>query len=178
MVLADNLHQAGLVLRKQGEILDQVEQARPVARSPDHLLQRHPPWLILALDALPLEEPTPVRRQRANAAVRAIGADDESVVGEERRNPVLGMLVAGDVVIERRARRHARLLQLDDHQRQAIDETDQIRPAGVERAGHAELADQQEVICIGAFPINRFHTNRGLPCAPMQTLTPGPLSQR
>jgi len=36
-----------------------------------------------------------------------------------------------------------------DHQRQAVDEADQIRPAGVERARDAELADQQEIIFAG-----------------------------
>jgi hypothetical protein len=49
-------------------------------------------------------------------------------------------------LVERRACEHAGLLQLDDHQRQAVDEADQVRPAGVERAGDAELADQQEII--------------------------------
>ena len=50
------------------------------------------------------------------------------------------------ILVERRARGHTGLLQLDDHQRQAVDEADQIRPAGVERARDAELADQQEGI--------------------------------
>jgi len=49
------------------------------------------------------------------------------------------------VLIERRARGHAGLLRLDDHQRQAVDEADQIRAAGVERAGVTELADQQGI---------------------------------
>jgi hypothetical protein len=52
--------------------------------------------------------------------------------------------------------RHAGLLQLDDHQRQAVDEADQIRPAGVERAGDAELAGQQEII------VRRMESNRRL----------------
>jgi len=47
------------------------------------------------------------------------------------------------------ARGHTRLLQLDDHQRQAVDEADQIRAAGVKRASDAELADQQEIIAAG-----------------------------
>ena len=41
--------------------------------------------------------------------------------------------------VERRARGHARVLQLDGHQRQAVDEADQIRPTGVERARDNEL---------------------------------------
>ena len=50
------------------------------------------------------------------------------------------------------SRRHAGLLQLDDHQRQAVDEADQIGPAGVERPGDAELADQQEVVVLRGSP--------------------------
>jgi len=53
-------------------------------------------------------------------------------------------LVVRQVLVERRARGHAGLLQFDDHQRQAVDEAHQIRAAGVERARDAELADQQE----------------------------------
>ena len=60
----------------------------------------------------------------------------------------------GQVLVERRARGHAGLFQLDHHQRQAVDEADQIRPAGVERAGDAELADQQEIIVRRVLPIH------------------------
>ena len=56
--------------------------------------------------------------------------------------------------VERRARGHARVLQLDDQQRQGVEEADQIRPAGVERAGDAELADRQEIIVWRMPPIN------------------------
>ena len=58
----------------------------------------------------------------------------------------LRLLVARQVFVERRARGNARLLQLDDHERQAVDEANQIRATGVERARDAELADQQEII--------------------------------
>ena len=45
---------------------------------------------------------------------------------------VLRMFVARQVFVERRVRGHAGLLQLDDHQRQAVDEAQQIRPVGVQ----------------------------------------------
>jgi hypothetical protein len=69
--------------------------------------------------------------------------------------------VVRQVLVERRGRGHAGLLQLDDHQRQAVDEADrgeselrssvsstiEIRhPSFPLRAGDAELADQQEII--------------------------------
>ena len=40
VILPDDLHQAGLVLREQREVLHQVEQARLVARPANHHLQR------------------------------------------------------------------------------------------------------------------------------------------
>ena len=68
--------------------------------------------------------------------------------------------------LQRRARWHVGLLQLDDHQRHSIDEADQMRLAGVERAGHAELADQQEIIVRRMLPINDANSLRLLPTAP------------
>jgi len=67
---------------------------------------------------------------------------------------VLRMLVVRQVFIERRARGHAGLLQLNDHERQAVDEGHQIRAAGVERARDADLADQQEIIVRRMLPIH------------------------
>ena len=39
--------------------------------------------------------------------------------------------IVRQVLVERRVREHAELLQLDDRQRRAVDETNQIRPACV-----------------------------------------------
>jgi hypothetical protein len=58
----------------------------------------------------------------------------------------------GEVLVEGGPRRHAGFLEFDHHPGQAIDEADQIGPAGVERAGHAELADQQESRCSPGVP--------------------------
>ena len=149
MVLAEDLDQPGLVLGEQREVLDQIEQPRAVAGAAQHHLQRHAARLVLALDALPLEEPLPVGRERADAAVGAVRGDEQRVEPEQRGNL---LLVAREVLVERRARRHAGLLQLDHHPGQAVDEADQVGPAGVERAGDAELADQQEVVVARASP--------------------------
>ena len=84
VVLAENLDQPGLVLGEQREVLHQIEQARRVAGAAQHHLQRHAARLVLALDALPLEEALPIRRERADAAVRAVGGDEQRVEPEER----------------------------------------------------------------------------------------------
>ncbi len=51
-------------------------------------------------------------------------------------------LIVCQVLSERRARGPAGLLQLDKHQRQAVDEPDQIRPAGVR-----SLSENYERFC-------------------------------
>jgi hypothetical protein len=77
--------------------------------------------------------------------------DEQRVAPEQRRNL---LLVVGEVLVEGGPRRHARFLEFDHHPRQPIDEADQVGPAGVERAGDAELADQQEVVVFRVFPID------------------------
>jgi len=84
----------------------------------------------------------PIRRERADVAVRAIRGDEQHVEPEHRRDL---QLVMREVLLERRARGHAGLLQFDDYQSRVcgIDEAHQIRPASVECA---DDADQQEII--------------------------------
>ena len=64
------------------------------------------------------------------------------------------VLVVGEVLVEGRARRHAGLLQLHHHPGQAVDEADQVGPAGVEAAHDAELAHQQEVVLLRIRPVD------------------------
>jgi len=52
-------------------------------------LQRHPARLVLALDAFPLEEPFPIRRERTDTTVRAVRGDEQRVEPEQRRDLLL-----------------------------------------------------------------------------------------
>jgi len=151
VVLGQDLDQAGLVLGEEGEVLHQVQQAPRVAGAPQHDLQGHPAGLVLALDALPLEEAPPVRRQGAHPAVRAVGGHQQGVIPEERRD--LG-LVVGQVLVEGRAGGDPGLLELDHHQGQAVHEAHQVGPAGVEGAHHGQLADQEEVVVLRRVPVH------------------------
>ena len=58
----------------------------------------------------PLEEPLPIRRERTDAAVRTVRGDEQRVEPKKLRN---FRLVVRQVLVERRARGHAGLLQLD-----------------------------------------------------------------
>ena len=79
-----------------------------------------------------VEEPLPIRRERASVIVCAVRGDEQRVELEQRRDGVLRMLVARQVLLERHARGHARPLQLDDHQRPAVDEP--LNPGEVQSA--------------------------------------------
>jgi hypothetical protein len=157
VVLPEDLHEPGLVLGEEREVLDQIEKARSIARAAQHHFERHAARLVLALDALPFEEAVPIRGQRADAAVGAVRRDAERVVPEERGNR---RLVVGEVLVESRARRHAHLLELDDHPGQTVDEAHEVRPAGVERTDDAELAHEQEVVVFRRRPVDDLHALR------------------
>ena len=151
VVLPDHLHQPGLVLGKQREVLHQVQQAGGVAGAAQHHLQRDAARLVLARHPLPLEKPAPVGRQRAHPAGGAVAGDQQRVEPEKLGNL---FLVMRQVLVEGGARRHAGLFQFDHHPGQAVDKAHQVGPAGVERAGHAELADQQKVVARRVLPIH------------------------
>ena len=122
--------------------------------SANHHLQRHPARLVLALDALPLEEPLPVGRERADAAVRAVGGDEDSALNQNTlRDAVLLVLVAASGCSSNACCAGTPgFFSSMTTRRQAVDEADQVRAAGVERAGDGELADQEEVICLRGSP--------------------------
>ena len=151
MILPNDFHQPGLVLREQREILHQVEQSRPVARPAQHHLQRHPARLVLALDALNAS-PARTSKNRSQSAVSEPTGEARSVKSECRSSVSSTIeirhsafqrrvepkelrnlrLVVRQVLVERRACGHAGLLQFDDHERQTVDEADQIRSVNSE----------------------------------------------
>ena len=51
----------------------------------------------------------------------------------------------GQAIVERHVRGYARILQIGDHQREVIDEAEQIWPVGVVLARDIELAHPREI---------------------------------
>jgi hypothetical protein len=72
VILSEDFHNAGLVLRKQREVFHEVEQPVLVAGSANHDFQGHPAGFVLAFNALPLEEPIPICSDRAHMTVGAV----------------------------------------------------------------------------------------------------------
>ena len=139
------------MLRKQREVLHQIKQAVSITGAAQHNFQRHAAGLVFALNALPLEEPSPVCRERANATIGAITGDQQGIEPEELRNL---LLVMREVLIKSSPCRDARLLKLNYYPRQAIHKAYQIRATGIKTADHAELTHQQKVIVLRALPIH------------------------
>ena len=126
-----------------------------VADAAQHDLQRHAARLVLALDALPLEEPLPVRRERADAALGAVGGDQERVVPEQLRD-AFAVLVAGEVLVERLLAGTPGFFSSTTTSGRPLTKPT-VGAAGVERAGDADLADEQEVVRLRVRPVDDPH---------------------
>ena len=138
---------ARLTLIEQDEVLDDVEQ--PVVRQ--HAVQQPlgvQAALVGLVEPLPLGEVLPLAGDGAVAGAVAVRDDQEGVVMEGLRNDAL-VHVVGEVVVETLADVLVDGLQLDEDQRQPVDETDQIGAAVVVRrsdAGEFQLAHGEESI--------------------------------
>ena len=175
MVLGERLHQATGTLGERHEVLDQVEQPMPLARSPQRSLQRHHTLLALRVDLLPLSEVIPGSERRANQGVGPVGEHHERVEPEQVRHRVA---VVAQVPVVRVAHVLVRHLQLDEDQRDAIDEQHDVGPALVHVASDPELRNRQPVVRIGTVPVDETHRNRpALPIA-ADGLDPRPLAEQ
>ena len=133
------------------EVLDQVEQAFLGAHAPDDRLQRDRSFLALGVDLLPLREELPARRDGPHLGLRAVGEDDEAVRGEQVRD---GVAVVAEVVVVGVLQVAVRRLQLDEHERDAVDEADQVGAPVVQVGVNPELRDEQEVVVLRVLPVD------------------------
>src|ERR1051325_7280836 len=97
MILADDLDQPLLMLRKERKVLDEIQQTLRLTRAAQHYLQRDSTRFVFAFDALPFKAAVPISRERANSAIASVGRNEKSVVPEELRDL---LLVVREVVVE------------------------------------------------------------------------------
>ena len=148
---------AGPAVVEQDEVLDQIEQ--PVLRQ--HPVEQRlgiQARLVLLVVALPLDEVLPLAGDRAVAGLVAVAHDQEGVVVEGVGDAVLGEVV-GQVVVEAGADVPIDRLQLDEHQRQAVDEADEIGAPVVVRHAHAldlQLAHGEEAVAGGVAEVDHL----------------------
>ena len=144
VVLGGLLDQPALALLEHREVLDVIQQPRRFQQPAQCALQRDLASLGLVIHALPVEEVLPGAGQRAHAGVRAVAEQDERIGVEQLRHRLAAVIA--QVVVEGALQRHRWLLQLDEHQRQAVDEAQQIAAAPVHVAGHPHLRGQEELV--------------------------------
>ncbi len=98
-----------------------------------------------AVDRAPRHEALPGAGERAVARLDAIARDEQLVGGEQAGD----LLLVGLQLVEGLPGRGlgiARVLELDDGQRQPIDEHDHVRPSVGLALDHGELVDRQPVV--------------------------------
>ena len=151
VVAGKQLDQSAWTVLEGDEVLDQVEHTLLRAHAPDHRLQRDDAFLALGVDLLPLREELPARRDRPHLRLSAIREDDEAVGSEDSRDRVA---VVAEVVVVGVLEVLVRGLQLDEHERDAVDEPDEISTALVEVRVDPELGDEQEIVVLRMLPVD------------------------
>ncbi|MNF62263.1 hypothetical protein D3C84_439400 [compost metagenome] len=133
LVIAGNLLHQPAVILEQHEVAQVIEQ---------HLRRQGTPYQgfqlvelaqrvkIFAVDGAPVHEALGIGRQRAHAGFAAVGNHQNFVVLEQIRDLFLvGLdLVEGFAQVSLHI---GRVLQLQQHQRQAVDEQDDVRTPGM-----------------------------------------------
>ena len=128
---------AGLAVIEKDETLDQIEQPVFGEHAVEQDLGFHSA-LVLFVVPLPFGEMLPLAGDGAVAGTVAIADHEESVVMEGVVDAGLAEVV-GQVVVETGPHVQIDGFEFDEHQRQAVDEADQIGPAVV--VGDAEALD-------------------------------------
>ena len=94
----------------------------------------------------------------------AIGDHRDRVGGEHRRDVAAVVADLGKCLLQR-GDLVGRVLQLDQRQRQPVDEHQHVRAAGLAVLDDAELVDRQPVIGVGIVEVDQLHT--GCPHRPV-----------
>ena len=120
-----------LAVIEEDEVLDKVEQL--VVR--EHAVEQHLRFqaaLVSLIQALPLPKVIPLAGNRPVAGAMSVADNEERVVVKGVGDDVL-IKVVPQVAVEARANVPVHGFQLNEHEGQAVDETDQIGAAIVAR---------------------------------------------
>jgi hypothetical protein len=139
MVHGEDLDEAAEGAAEEGEVLDDVQQSVLVAGPAHDGLQGNDPLFSLVVDPLPLVEVFPGGRRAADAALTAVGEDDERVVPEEPRD---GGFVVPEVLRVRLFETLVRGLELEQDEGQSVDKPDEVGPSWVNVPRHPELGGE------------------------------------
>lgn len=156
VVAGDLLDQHPVVLEQheEAQVIEQHRRRQRAAHQGLQFVELAERVEGVAVDGAPAHETLGISRQGTEARIGAIGHHQQAVVVKQLRN----LRLVGLDLLERApdiGMRIGRVLQLDQHQRQAIDEKHDVRPAGVLRAPHGELIDRQPFVGGGIVPVDQ-----------------------
>ena len=148
-------HRSGLAGIEQNEVFDNVQQ--PVFRQ--HAVEQHlggHAALVLFVQPFPFAEVLPLAGDGAITGVVAIADDQKSVVMKRMGHDVF-IKVITQIAIEPGTNVLVDRLELDEHQRQAVDEAHQIGAAvvvGRAQPGELEFAHRAKAVIAGVAKVD------------------------
>ena len=145
VVAGQDLLQLVCRLVEDDEVLHQIHEIALVADALEERLHVDRARLLLG-EALPCVEVLPAAGDRADLRLLAVAEHHYRIVVEEMGN---GVAVVRVVLLEGGLEVPVDVLALDEQQRKAVDEADDVRPAPVEIAAHPQLAHAEKVIVGG-----------------------------
>ncbi len=159
LVIAGNLlHQPSVIL-EQHEVAQVVQQHRRLQHATHQrfqLVELAQRVDVHAIDGAPAGKALDICRQRAHACFAAVADHQNLVVVKDIRN----LLLVGLDLVEclDQIRMHIRrVLQLQQHQRQAVDEQNDVRPPGMFWPLDTELIDRQPLVGSRVRPVDQPH---------------------
>ena len=157
MIAGDLLrHGAAAEIFEHDEVAKEIEEAPLVENSLDHDLEFRQVIFSerLARDRAPGFEPLPARAERADARLDSVRNQQRLVVSEQRLNLGLVGLQLLIGIPDRRVLVRG-ILQLDNTERKAVDEDDDIRPPVVFVFDDGELIDGEPVVVVRIIEIDQ-----------------------
>ncbi len=151
VVLRHRLDEPTRPLGEGDEVLRDVKQPITVARATQRRLEANDPHLALGVDLLPLREVIPGRVRRADLGVGTVREDDEGVEPEDLAD---GVPVVTQVVVVGVPHVLVRHLQLDENERNAVDEQHDVGSPPIHLAGHPELRHGEPIVRLDVVPVN------------------------
>jgi hypothetical protein len=116
--------------------------------------------ILAPTDRAPQLEPFLACAERADAGLQAIRGDQRRVTGEQRRDQSLVIFELLDGLPHRRTL-VGRVLQLDNAERQPVDENHDVGTAALLPLDDGELIDRQPVVLLGPFEIDDLRLGAG-----------------
>src|SRR6266566_2820338 len=154
MVLRKYLDCSSTDLLKEAEILHDVQESLLLTRASDNGFQGDDADFAFGVDLLPFAEVFEPRCDCTDFGLASVRQDDEPIMPEDLRNRVPVVL---EITIVSILESSVRGFQLNEDQREAVDETDEIGPTLVHLAGNPKLRGQEEIVVVRIVPVDDSH---------------------